>query len=496
MVFALLGLSLPEPPHRLAYTRIENRQAMPLRVVLFFPQPPLYPQAPAAILCQPFNNPPGYARLLALELVRDGFIVLTFDWHGRTAEENRQLLRTDALAVLRADLEAAVAYLRRLPDVAPERIVIAGHSVGGTLAIEVALADPTIAALAVIGMAADVTPQQPRNLLWAVGLYDEFRPLGHMRDVFQASAATLARENTTVGDFAQGTARRLGVSPTADHFTELQDRGIHREVRAWFRQALGLPAASGRLWMETRSLLLLLAWLAALPAARLTLRRAANHRRWLVRAALAGALLGVVLLSRVHGPYFLLAADAILGLVVFGLLAGFLCTCEAETLRRAWQFAARLGLVLWASLFLTLVVNNLASYLHEPRYLLWLPEFALRHVLDGLYAYGLVYPRPLLFSLYDPEILAPRLWVYALLGIELVFPGLLLGLLTRLASRPARMRAPARRPLPLVSLAILVLLLGLLASIAWLRLQQGFLTAESALAALRYLARFAVLPIL
>lgn len=497
LVFVVLALSLPEPPHRLLYTRLENQQGRSLRVVVYFPEPAPPGRAPAAVLCQPLNNPPEYGRMLALELVRQGFVVLTFDWRGQTPEENRQLLRTSVLEILRADVAAAVGYLRGLPGVDPERIVLAGHSVGGTLALEVALTDPKIVGVASIGMEADVTPGSPRNLLWALGLYDEFRGLGRMREVFQASAGRRAQENTTVGDFARGTARRLGVSPTADHFTELQDSGIHREVVQWFHQAVGLPPPTGRLWMETRSLLLLLAWLAGLLGAVLTLRRVSGapaRRDWALRGAAGAVLLGVVLLSRRTGAWFLFAVDAILMLLLFVLLAGFVATRAREALEQGWRFAVRLGLVLWASLFLTLVVNNLPHYFEEPRYLLSLPEFALRHLLDGVYAYLLVYTRPLLFSVYDPESVSPRLWVYAVMGLEVLWPGLLLGLVARLARWRTRPEA-ARRPLPLVRLVILVGLLGFLAGVAWLRLQQGFLTEESARAALRFLLRFGTLPI-
>lgn len=494
LAFAVLGLGLAEPAHRLRYERIENHQGMPLRVVVFEPEAAGAARAPAAVVCQSLNNPPEYARLLALELVREGFVVLTFDWHGREAGENRQLLRSGALEVLRSDVTAAVAHLRRLPEVDPERIVLAGHSVGGTLAIEAGLGDPRIAAVAAIGIEADVTPTWPRNLLWALGLYDEFRLLGRMRRVFEVSAGTTARENTTVGDFRQGTARRLGVSPTSDHFTELQDRGIHREVVAWFRQAVGLETRARRQWMEVRHLLLLLAWLAAVLGALLTLRRLAAGRRWALRAAAAVALLVAVLLSRFAGDHFLLVADVAAGLVVFTLLAGFVGTRPPEAFERGRQLAIRVGLILWVSLLLTLVVNNAAHYLHEPRYLLSLPEFALRHPLDGLYAYGLVYARPLLFSVYGPEAMSLRLWVYAAMAIEVFFPGLLLGLVAGGAWRRAS-GVPGRRPLPVASVVVLLVLLGLLVGMVWLRLEQGFLTGESARAALRFLARFTLPPI-
>ncbi len=494
LVCGLLAFSIPEPGYRLEYKRIQNRQGMPLRVVVYSPEPLHYERAPAAVICQPFNNPPEYSRLLALELVEDGFVVLTFDWRGREREENRQLLRSGALTVLRADAAAAVAHLRSLPPVDPEQVMITGHSVGGTLAIEAGTEDPRIAAVASIGMEADVAPDGPRNLLWAQGLYDEFRVLNRMREVFRASAASAAMEETTVGDFARGTARRLSVSPTADHFTELQDSGIHRAVLDWFRQAAGLPAAPRPLRMETRALLFLVAWLAALMAALISLGSAVAASRWPLRLPAALALVGIVLLSQASGRSFLLATDAILWLLLFALLGGFLASREPQSLERGWRWAARAAIVLWASLFLTQIVNNVANYVHEPRYLLSLPEFALRHALDALYAYLMVYSRPLLFSVYDPATITPRIWVYAVPAIELLSPGILLGLIARLARRRPR-AAEARPPMPVKSAAALALLLVVLGVVAWLRLKQGFLTGESALAAGRYMMRFTVLPV-
>jgi hypothetical protein len=508
LTLALFSLRIPEPAHRVEYLRIANSRQMPLWIIVYSPEPLPTRRVPAAIICEPFNSPPECSRLLALELVKSGFMALTFDWHGRSPQENRGLLRSAVMEAARADAAAAAAYLRALPQVDPDRIAITGHSVGGTLAIEAAAEDPRMVAVASIGMEADVTPDRPHNLLWVVGLYDEFRVLNRMRDVFQESAATAAMEEVTVGDFQRGTARRLAVSPTADHFTELQDRGIHREVVKWFREAAGLPRVPPGLRMETRNALCLLAWLCTLAAGLLTVRLAARDRRWLLRAVAAGALLGVILLSRTKGTHYLQAAAGIEWLLLLALWAGFLTTRHPEALRRGVRLAVKVGLVIWASLLLTLVVNNLSYYWQHPGYFLVFPEFAIRHALDGLYVYLLIYPCPFLFSIYSPGAIVPRAWVYILMASELLSPGILLGALARLARRPVSAplvavgdsvgdrRAPGDAKRRWVSVAILLVLLALLAGVSWMRLEQGFLTRESVWAAARYLARFCVLPIL
>lgn len=492
----LLVAFLPEPSHQIEYRRIENGMKMPLWVVVYLPAPARFKRAPAAVVCQPINDPPEYGRMLELELVRDGFVVVTFDWRGRTHAENRQLLHARTQEAIRSDVAAAVKYVRSLPGVDPARIMVAGHSVGGTLAVDAGLADPAVAGVASIGMEADVSPDQPRNLLWAVGLYDEFRDLGRMRRFFYQSAGQKAPEGVTVGDFARGTARRLDVSPTADHFTEMQDHWIHRQVVSWFHQVAGLPPLNRSMTMEARGLFMMLAWLSALVAVLAGLRRAVYARAdrvWWLRGAALAALVMVIALSFASGARFLEIADAITMLFLFALLGGFASTLEAADFSRARWFTLRLGVVLWASLFLTLVVNNLPYFWQQPRYLAYLPEFAVRHVLDLADAYTFDYPRPLLFSVYDPHTIAPHVWVYVVMAIEALFPVAILGFVARLA----RLRLPRRKerePLPLASIVVLAALAIFLAVVVWLRLEQGFLTGESARAAGRFLLRFTVLP--
>ncbi len=496
LVFAILAALIPEPHHRIEYRRVENGLKMPLWIVVYRPEPARFAKAPAAVICQPINDPPEYGRMLELELVRDGFIVLTFDWRGRTAAENRQLLRTRTQEAIRLDVAAAVKYLRSLPEVDPQRVMIAGHSVGGTLAVDAGLADPTLAGVVSIGMEADVSPDQPRNLLWAVGLYDEFRDLGRMRHFFSESAGKAAPEGVTVGDIAKGTARRMDVSATADHFTEMQDHGIHRAVVGWFHVVAGLLPLDRAMTMEAHGLFAMLAWLSAFVAALAALRRIVSPRddrvRWL-RVAVAASLAAVIALGFTSGEHFLEITDAILMFFLFALLAGFITTLDGPDFARGRRFALRLGVVLWASLFLTLVVNNLPYYWQEPRFLLSLPEFAVRHVLDLADAYVFDYPRPLLFSVYNPQIISPRIWVYLVMVIEALFPAAILGAVARV-TRVRFSVSSERKPLPVASVAVLIALAVFLGIVVWLRLEQGFLTGDSARAALRFLLRFTVLP--
>ena len=131
---------------------------------------------------------------------------------------------------------------------------------------------------------------------------------------------------------------RLSVSPSSDHFSELEDREIHRMVLDWFRQAVGMPPETRHMWMETRGLLVMLAWVAALAAALLTVRRAAfgsANRTWILRGVAALALLGVLLLSRVRGLEFIQATDAVFVLAVVTLLAGYTMAGPTMFVRRA-----------------------------------------------------------------------------------------------------------------------------------------------------------------
>jgi pimeloyl-ACP methyl ester carboxylesterase len=77
----------------------------------------------------------GHARLLA----RHGYGVLLFDLHGHGESDGRS---TSLPARFRQDADAALAFLRRRPDVRDGRIGVIGVSLGGEVAIHAAAGDP------------------------------------------------------------------------------------------------------------------------------------------------------------------------------------------------------------------------------------------------------------------------------------------------------------------------------------------------------------------
>ena len=225
---------------------LRNARGMPLRVVVFEPR---YVQGgrrprPAVVVCQPVTSPPEAGLALILEFVRSGMLVVTFDFRGAGPGENRSLLRENLLAITAQDAAAALEYLARRPDVDRDRIGLIGHSVGGTLALRAGIEQPWVRATVAVGIAGDVTKTRPQNLLWLVGLYDEFRPLSEMQQVMELSNSDgVAEIERTTGNFGQGTARRLSVTSTADHFTEFLNHGTAVRALGWFESAFEGRAA-------------------------------------------------------------------------------------------------------------------------------------------------------------------------------------------------------------------------------------------------------------
>ena len=145
---------------------------------------------------------------------------------------------------------AALDHLAALPAVDADALALVGHSLGAGISYEIALADPEIKAVALIGYGFDTraTPTRPRNMLMVIGAWDEFRDrMTGTHDIAAqwmgtdaARAAISApdpRIAQTYGDFAAGTARRVAV-PKVIHIGEPHSTAVVAEGLGWMARAL------------------------------------------------------------------------------------------------------------------------------------------------------------------------------------------------------------------------------------------------------------------
>ena len=491
---------------------LRNAQGMPLRVVVFEPHHVHGGRRarPAVLVCQPVTSPPEAGLALILEFVRRGMLVVTFDFRGAGPGENRSLLRENLLAITAQDAAAALEYLARRPDVDRDRIGLIGHSVGGTLALRAGIEQPWVRATVAVGIAGDVTKTRPQNLLWLVGLYDEFRPLSEMQHVMELSNSDgVAEIERTTGNFAQGTARRLSVTATADHFTEFLNHGTAVRALEWFESAFeGRAAPRPRLavapWFYAcYSLAFLFGWL-------LLVRRLRPTRLRLFTAAIAA--LEVALLLVQMPKLALFRADLALWSLALLLVVNArqkarqkgssACSSTQQSpgrgahgTNRAVRLTALIALG-WLSLLITLVVNQVAYFWRYPHLLAGLPAFPFWHATGLLNSYLFVYPRGLLFSSYTGAMLRPGWLFWGLLAMEVARPGMVLGGLWALARRFAPRRdktaAPQRRKW--VAWLLVLALFAALGTIISIRAAQGFVNRESLQLAGWVILRFAVLP--
>jgi hypothetical protein len=505
---------------------IASRSGNPLRAVLVLPEKPPSPPGPAVVAIPPYSIPPEAMETICFELAHRGAACAIPDFFGRSPAESRQHMGKDSLAVMTLDALSLIGYLRSLPGVDGKRIGVCGHSVGGTVTVLAAMADPEVAAAIPIGMEADFGPRLPRNLLFLSGLYDEIHSPNDLVENLKNNGVTDdPRPGVLYGNFGRGDARQVTIVPTTDHFIETFDPWLIRALLSWYARALDAPelaAGSLREWprrvaafglaLTVGGFYLLLA--GAL-AGRVARRLGPGQPDWLVARVVAMAALPLATLLWLLGgslPGFrALAPDLMLVLVL--AQEGVNQRARAELRwpgRPPYRLFRGLCLLLAALGIATLLTYGLMSaplYLRFPRALAWYPVFALdMALLFPLEVWGRM--RPWFFS-ETIAALTPSTLYWMLLATVTLAPGVLFRLLDRVASellitararlRPVPAPAAAREETaaasaPKAKAAVLIVLLAALFYLGYRRAAEGMLTPETALLVGFTLLRFAVLP--
>lgn len=143
--------------------RIPSEPGVVLAGTLYMPARPTRGPMPLAVFIQGHgrNGRYGFAVLIK-RLNAEGIAALAYDKRGIGQSTG---IYKENLDRLTADAAAAVAAMRRRPDIDPRRIAVIGHSQGGVIAPAVAAADPGIAAVVMLaGSVGDGLPYLRRAL--------------------------------------------------------------------------------------------------------------------------------------------------------------------------------------------------------------------------------------------------------------------------------------------------------------------------------------------
>ncbi|HEY9618167.1 MAG TPA: alpha/beta hydrolase [Microcoleaceae cyanobacterium] len=447
---------------------------------------------------------------IAWELARQGIAALAIDFGGLGESYDRPY--SDDLNV--TDLRAAIAWLRQQPErFDPQRIGGMGHSMGADAVLTEATNDSQLQPTVVLGMRGISTPKIPQNLLLGIGLYEQFHPATAMREMLQQATGKSLVESQFSGDFQQGTARLLAISPTTDHVGEPFDPDLIQQTVNWVKQAFGIPGIPVPIRYPT-----------CLPALALTLMGTIVTTVWLCVAL--EQRLQTDWLRRIFAIEIVMAAIVIWGLSTTGMIPVFLVShlwilgfvvllvgnytlwvCQqpaidnprltlAQTLR---SFGLYVGLALAALVGVSLVVH-IGELLTHPAYWLGLPQACLHMPLSMLFStyFGL---RAELFVTYSVAV-QPNYWLWGLLVLpEIILPGIVLSRCQKISQWAIHW---LRQPLTIDwqqvgsqrSLLLVPVLLLVLAGMLWQRSQMGLLSGQSLIVSIQVVGQLFLLPLL
>jgi len=187
----------------------------------------------------------GYAWKLAYA----GYGVALLDFGGHGANPQRM---DPSRETLQANLDVAVDYLLAQPEVDPERIAIAGHSMGSGAAIQAGIRRPDLfdAVVAISPTGGPVSDSLPRNLMLQAGSWERGFAV-NARRLLDAAGGESAGQDA----FASGRARGILIIPRVEHITILFSRGSQEGLLGWIRGTFGpSPGDTGIEYRDRRGL--------------------------------------------------------------------------------------------------------------------------------------------------------------------------------------------------------------------------------------------------
>ncbi|MEM1080676.1 MAG: alpha/beta hydrolase [Pseudomonadota bacterium] len=280
---------------------------------------------PVVLISHGFAGSQQLMESFAFSLARNGFLAVTFDYFGHGS--NLEPLRGNVTEVegatqaLLQQTRAVADFALGQPDASTD-FALLGHSMASDIIVRYERTDARVGASVAISLfSREVTADAPRNLLVIAGGFEGFlkdealRVVGMVREPPEVAI--------TVGDFANGSARRAVFAPGVEHVGVLYSPTSLRETVEWLKASFGLPTedyvnqADDRGWGILMLLagLVMLAWPLSQCLPRVVSPAQGLNPGW--RTLLPGALIPAILT-----PLLLVAFPAdFMGVLVGGYLA-------------------------------------------------------------------------------------------------------------------------------------------------------------------------------
>ena len=177
---------------------------------------------------------------LGLDFAGHGFRTYLLDLPGHGDN-------TDAFTFAKAEecANATVGLLTREGQIDPRNTLVAGHSMGGAIAIRMADRNPLAATIGISPAPMLLPRRMPGNLLVFSGGYD----LWPMKEQARQLSAAAGGERIQPADFSEMRAFAVAVVPHATHTSLIVHREVAQNATLWAVEALSpeKPAKSGAL---------------------------------------------------------------------------------------------------------------------------------------------------------------------------------------------------------------------------------------------------------
>ncbi|WP_199246572.1 alpha/beta hydrolase [[Phormidium] sp. ETS-05] len=174
---------------------------------------------PVMVLCHGVNSSKEVMAPLAVEFARNGIAAITFDFGGYgesyplpLAAKSEEKLAISTLNDAQAVVNFAFSHPEKFD---PTRVGIGGHSLGGTVAQQIAQQDKRLRTVLVLSMTPETALPKKADFWFGVGAYEQLN--------------TAAEIRAALGD----NPAELVVSPTADHITAPYDPFLIQAAVKW-----------------------------------------------------------------------------------------------------------------------------------------------------------------------------------------------------------------------------------------------------------------------